>query len=171
MINYKKHIFLYFSFSIVIIIFMNLLSSSTVQHIDIPILGFEDVITIFTSNTAYILIGFLLAPLGLPIIMVVRIPFIIGSGPAMSNIDPLVYYSASFIHGISELIVGCFLYLFILKFFILVIKFMNKQAVKENFYQLYLELIMSTIPKVIIILLVSAFIETFVSNPLIRIFT
>lgn len=166
--NYKNLVFYYFTLSFVVILVLNLTMEPVKETVQIPVLGFEDVFTVFSVNTLYMLMGFLLAPLGIPLIMVLKIPFAIGSGPALSNINPFIYYVSSFIHGMAELIAGCILLCFMGNLLYLAIKYINNKASLKSFYQLYVELFMSIIPRLIVILLIGAFVEIYISNVVIR---
>ncbi|KYC88507.1 hypothetical protein B4102_4039 [Heyndrickxia sporothermodurans] len=167
----RKYIFIYFFISLIIIIALNLNHQISFQKTNmLPILTIKDVMTIFWANTKYILIGFILAPIGISLLWVIKIPFIIGQGPSLSGIDPGIYYLSSFIHGLGELFVGCILFCFTITHFHLLIKYMNRELSIAHFKAFYGQTIICILPITLAIIFISAIIEVFVSNFIIRAF-
>jgi len=93
-----------------------------------------------------------------------------GMSGKVSGIDPFVYYISSFTHGIGELILVFIVLLFSymqFKMFYLVIK--GKERI-ESMKQFYISALKIVIPLGLILSIVNALAEVYVSNRLILLF-
>lgn len=166
----RKFIILYLICSFIFIIVFNLLAPLPSPSItkQIPVMGLSELLFIFLNNLFYTLIGFLLSFVGLSVIFIIKIPIIIALGASEAGINPVVYYFSSFTHGFCELLIGCILLSFTISHINLLVHYAKGRVNGIHFSYFYKKTLKYLFPTVVVILLISAFLEVYVSNPLIK---
>ncbi|OBY81580.1 hypothetical protein BBG47_00430 [Paenibacillus sp. KS1] len=167
----RNFIFIYAMFSCIFIVGYNYftpLTSSSMSH-QIVNMGAQEFVFIFLNNLLYTLLGFMLSCVGLSIIFIIKIPIIIAMGPASAGISPIVYYFSSFTHGFCEMLIGCILLSYTISHVSLYVKYVTGRATKIHLLYFYKRTLQYVIPTVILFLLISAFLEVYISNFLIQI--
>lgn len=159
-----SYFFVYFFLSILIIGY-SLTNNSFTNNMsnDFKSLNLEDVYLIFVMNSLQVLFFFLLAPLGISIVFILKFLYSIGQAPYSTKVDVISFYLSSLTHGLGEIIVCYLVILFTIKHFLCLYRFIRTKKMSE-FKKLYLNLIKRYIPLSLLILLLSAFCEVYISN-------
>lgn len=168
--NFNIYIFSYLLLVIVMVL-LGFFKSNEPENFNnsIRYLAFNDFLFIFIFNLIQILIWIFLSPFLVSFFMISQFLFSIGQGPIASNIDFRIYYLSSFLHGTCEIIVAFLVFIFTIeqiRAWFYFFRYKNDTRIK----QLYLWLLKGIIPTIIIILLIGAFIEVYISNRLINYF-
>lgn len=167
----RKKEYVYFLLSAVIfILIVNIFSEKGISIDRIRLLGFSDVMKIFSQNLGYIFISLLFSFLGLSFVFIIKVLFLIGQGPSQFGINPIIYYACSFFHGVGELIVCSIVFYFTINQFKIIIGYYLGKKTFSEVKSFYISFIKSYLPKIIVILLISALVEVYISNRLIRFF-
>lgn len=167
MIWNKKQMIVFFSIAFLTILITNILTKSNNEIPQIKVLGFSDALHIFLINTLNILIFLLFSITGITFIIIFRIFIIIGQGPSLSGINPLIYYFCSFAHGLGELIACALVFCFSISQFKIIFGYFIGKVSKQEVKNLYISLFKYTLPSIIITLFISSLLEVYVSNRLI----
>lgn len=162
---------LYLLCSLIFIVVFNILASPSSSSItkQIPVMGLSEFLFIFLNNLAYTLAGFLLSFVGLSLIFIIKIPLIIAQGAHEAGINPVIYYFSSFTHGFCELLIGCILLSFTLSHINLLFHYAKGEVNRIHISSFYKKALKYLLPTVSMIILISAFLEVYVSNPLIKV--
>ncbi|ART78719.1 hypothetical protein B4U37_21650 (plasmid) [Sutcliffiella horikoshii] len=139
-----------------------------VANLEIYSLKFKDLQFIFLNNLFIISFCLLFSVFALPILFSFYFWFSIGVAAKMSGINPLVYFFTFSFHGIGELACSIIMFLFTINQFKLIISIIKGKQDKTNVKSFYLNFFKKTYPIIIAILIISSFIEVYVSNKLVQ---
>jgi len=161
---------IYFVFSLLLIFFGYYITPVEIVSQNPISLNLLDSLYIFLINFTLYLVLILFSFTGFSVLFILRFIFTMGMSGKVSGIDPFVYYISSFTHGIGELILVFIVLLFSymqFKMFYLVIK--GKERI-ESMKQFYISALKIVIPLGLILSIVNALAEVYVSNRLILLF-
>jgi len=129
-------------------------------------LYFNDVLQIFTQNTIYILSMLLLALFVLSPVLIVKFLLSVGGGAKLEGAHPIVYYVSSATHGFGEWLMCFFVFLFTAQHLRYIVMFFQQKVTLQHLKHFYLEACKRLVPVLLLILIVSAWAEVYVSNRL-----
>jgi len=134
---------------------------------EVRLLVLDDVMYIFGHNLLYMSLMLLLSLFVLSPVLMVKFLLNLGGGANMDGVDPLFYYASSFLHGFGEW-AGCFLILLFTAHHVRqLVLFFRKEITSADLYAFYFRAVKRIYPPLVLILLVSAIVEVYVSNRLI----
>ena len=162
----KLYIFIYITISILLILLGNYLTELNNNAVSPKYLDLNDAIFIFKYNFILVFLWCLLSFFGLSVVSIFSFLFNMGQGPGLAGIDPTIYYISSFTHGFGEILVGCIVFCFTIKqmklFYECIVYEKQYEVIKFHIKNLF----NCIIPTIAFILLISAFLEVFISNRL-----
>lgn len=162
----KLYISIYVIISIFLIVLGNYLTELNNNVVSPKYLNLNDAIFIFKNNFIHVFLWCLLSFFGLSIVLIFSFLFNMGQGPALASIDPTIYYISSFTHGFGEILVGGIVFCFTIKqmklFYECIVYEKQYDVIKFHIKNLFNVII----PTIAFILLISAFLEVFISNRL-----
>ncbi|MDH6599086.1 hypothetical protein QJS65_19705 [Bacillus altitudinis] len=164
----KRYISLYFILSISIIFIINIFIDHNKGISDIPELSFLDVFYIAMNNIFFTIFAYILSLFGLSFIFIFKIIFLIGYGPSIAGINPVIYYFSSISHGLLELLVGCLLFCFSVQFSKIIIDYTKGYVMVETIKYFLIRTVKYTIPFVCLVIFMGALFEVYISNKLIK---
>ena len=167
----KKYLLIYLLLSIGLITLGYLFSDAPAETIDVYTIGYKDLFIIFIYNSIFMLILLLLSFTGIPIIYITVFLYSMGESGKVSGIDPTFYYTASFPHGLLEIILGGIVVFYSVRHIVILFNFFMNKTDLIQLKIFYKNTITKLIPIYIGILALAALTEVYISNPLIRYMT
>jgi uncharacterized membrane protein SpoIIM required for sporulation len=162
----------YLSMGALVIVVLGYLCTTGSNSLEITSnLNFQDSIFIFLNNLFFISVWFFFSVFGLPLLFGSSFLFNMGALAKQANVDTLGFVVASIPHGVGEIICVVLICSFTFKQYRLIYNLFKNNASITEFKQLYLFFFKKTFPFIIGVLAVSALLEVYVSNPLIRYFS
>lgn len=132
------------------------------------VLDYKDGIYIFLNNLFMLSIWFIFSIFALPIIFGIPFWFSMGALGKQTDTDILNFIISSIPHGPGEIFCTLLICVFTVKQFSIIYKIFRGMALKEDLKKLYVNFFKKTYPLIIVVLIFSAVLEVYVSNPLIR---
>lgn len=163
----SKNLLILFTLCALILITIGYLTTNNSDNLEIAALDINDVGIIFIINTLLTLTYFFLSLFGVSFLFIGKFLFSMGQGPKEVGIDPLIYFTSSTLHGLGELIVFFIIFSFTIKHIYYVINFLRGKMLGEALKHFYFTTIIKMIPLCLLIILISAFAEVYISNKLI----
>ncbi|HEY4544026.1 MAG TPA: hypothetical protein VIG40_05225 [Tissierellaceae bacterium] len=93
-----------------------------------------------------------------------------GESGKISGIDPVIYYTSSFSHGVVEVLLSLIIVVYSVKHIALLWKFLFNKLNSREISEFYKKIFLKVIPSVGVLCFLGAVLEVYVSNPLIRYF-
>ncbi len=157
-----KYVYIYFFLAVILIGAGLFFTPENMSENTVDVLGIEDVLFIFAANFLQFCIWIALSPIGISLPFIMKFLYSMGEGPRLAGESPVLYYFSSFTHGIGELAAGLLLFCFTLEQFKLFYFLLVGQTVHVK--KFYMNAVKKILVPVFLILLISAFLEVYVSN-------
>jgi hypothetical protein len=166
-ISIKKYLLIFVSIFTFIFIVSFINADPPNEPIKALLIDSSDFIKIFIFNLVITIIMLISSIFGISLLFIYNFIFNMGRAAIISGINPIIYYFSSLSHGICEILIMFFIFVFTIEHFLAVI-----HCFKTNDYirlkELYIIFLPKFFPKIILILFLAAFIEVFVSNKIIN---
>lgn len=163
----KRHL-IFICISLIIIAVSFLFTPSETNAINIGVLDFTTAIYISLINFSLVFIFTILSFTGLSFLFILAAMIGMGMAGSQSGIDPIVYYTSSFVHGIGEIIVLSIVFWFSvdhIKVLYKSVRYETKMTKLKNFY-------LNRGSRIVVLLFILSFIngftEVYISNTLIN---
>lgn len=140
------------------------------QPNELQMMHLEDVLVIIINNTIYIVIWFVFSLFAISPFLFMRAIYLMGAGANEAGINPTVYYSSSFLHGFGEWFCTLLVFIFMLQHLKSMYLYATKRMQFSELLEVYVFTLKKTIPFSILVIVVSAFVEVYVSNRLLLYF-
>lgn len=121
---------------------------------------------IFAVNGMTVLFWYALSFTGLSFVFIFNAIYQMGTGWSSLTSSPVIYYSVSASHGFLEWLACFVVFAFTIDHLQTIYLFFRKKANNQQLIAFYLHAIKKTIPATLLILLVAAALEVYVSNKL-----
>jgi hypothetical protein len=169
--NLVKFFFVFLLLSLVIILGGYTLADKPPEPDVVNPLTLKDGLYIFLINFSLFVLLILFSFTGFSILFIFRFIFSMGDSGKVSGIDPLIYYSSSFIHGLGELIIAFIILSFSFWQFRLFFKLFKKEKEVGDLIEFYKNGVKYIIPIGFLLSVVNALSEVYISNRMILLLT